>query len=303
MGENKELVTTPWYYDSYEPGTFPCQQKLCKFVEWTVCNLEGQTLVPTILTRADGTKTNTYKLTGQVANPLTIRLLALREALAKLETNVNPIKDAIRQYSEKKFSRGKMFGMGGKLETQDSSIVTGGAPVEVIKIQGKRKPIEWHCDTAHLALYEFFTNFGSILDRLTYEVNMLYDLGIPKKVRYWSKLTDKTYLEKLKNEKKDEALADLLKEYRSNFKGAIRYRNRMVHDGVIRVDLKSPILRGFNVMLAQDPNNDKSDMNVNAIQFCGKVKSDVLSLLDGSYKHILEHINTHGNPPWYTIII
>lgn len=294
-------MATPWYYDYYEPGAFSCQQKLCKAVEWTECNLEGQRVVPTTLIQKmpDGTekKNQTIKLTGEAANPLTIRLLALREALNKLETNVNPIKAAIKQYSEKKFSKGKMFGMGGKLEIQDSSIETGGAPVVVIKIQGKIKPIEWHSDTAHLALYEFFTNFGSVLDRLTYEIDLLYTLGIPRSTRYWKALTDSKRLNLAKLEGKDKDLADLLKDYTKKFEKAILYRNRMVHDGVIRVSLNLPILE-FNVMLAQDPGNDESDMNVNAIQFCDKVKSDVLSLLDGSYKHMFQHFQTHGKPPW-----
>ena len=62
-------MATPWYYEYYETGVFPHQQQLCDAVRWTKYNLEGQRLKsPTVLSAIRG-------------NPLTIRLLALDEAL------------------------------------------------------------------------------------------------------------------------------------------------------------------------------------------------------------------------------
>ncbi|NQT04955.1 MAG: hypothetical protein HQ577_02990 [Dehalococcoidia bacterium] len=295
------MAVTSWYYDFYEAGAFPHQGQLCKTLEWTCCNLEGRRVIPTTLIEKlpDGTekRIKTNSLTGETANPLTLRLLAFREALSQLEVNVNPIKEAIKIQSEKKFNKGKIFEVSGTYHAQDSYLKTGGAPIELIEISGKRKPIAFHYDCAYLALYSFFTNLGSVLDRLTYEIDMLYSLKITRSERYWSTLIKDTkpYLGKLKV--KDGNLADLLVDYAGKFSSAIRYRNRMVHDGVIRLSLSSPYLK-FDLMLAQDPNDDVSPMNVNAIEFCKEVKYNLLKLADKSYKLMLKRLQSHGNPPW-----
>lgn len=288
------MSITSWYFDYYEPGTFPHQQDLCKAVEWTKCNLEGRQLVsPTCLT-------------GMPANPLTIRLLALREAVDRLQSNVTPINEAIMKQAEKKFSKGKMFEMGGTLITQQSdSIKTGGAPVEVIKISGKRTAIEWRYDITHLALYEFFTNFGSVLDRLAYETDLLY--GLQAKKVDWPKLVDTTkgkdnkYWKNLNS--KDTKLAKFIKHYKPKLKTALDYRNRLVHDGIIKITADIGLLAnkgkaGLSVKLPRDPNDNNSPMDVDALEFCRKAKEDVLKLLDKSYELILQHLQTHGKPPW-----
>lgn len=272
-------MTTPWYYDYYENGTFPHQQKLCDAVRWTKYNLEGQKLKsPTVLSAIN-------------ANPLTIRLLALDEAL-KHFNNAKTIDKKIKELAREQFDKNKFFLMGGTWNAESSSLNTMGAPIEIIEIAGERLEFK-HIDI-HLALYEFFTNFGSILDRLTYEIDMLYNLEICKKKKYWGTLT-KTYLAKLG--KKDKDLADLLKDYAGKFEIATRYRNRMVHDGVIRVNSDFTRL-SFCIMLAQDPNDDESPMNVDPIGFCEEAKVDVLKLLEGSYELMLKHFQNHGKPPW-----
>jgi hypothetical protein len=294
-------MTTTWYYDYYEKGAFPHQQDLCKAVAWTDCNLEGQRVVPTIMWQPlpNGTERQyqTTSLTGETANPLTIRLHATQEAINKLETAVNTIKEAIAKQSQKQFGKGKMFGMGVQFEAQDSLTETGGAPVLIIKIQGKKKPFKFHYDIAHLSLYEFFTNFGSVLERLTYEIDRLYSLTIPPKNRYWGTLTNakSKYLTKLAA--KNNSLADLLKSHAGELKTATQYRNRMVHDGVIRISPDFSLPK-CDVMLAEDPDNDESPMNVNATEFCKNTKSNLLKLLDKSYDLMLQHHKTHGNPPW-----
>jgi hypothetical protein len=294
-------MTTTWYYDYYEKGAFTHQQDLCKAVAWTDCNLEGQRVVPTTswqqLPNGTGKQYQTISLTGEPANPLTIRLLATQEAINKLETTVNTIKEAIEKQSQKEFSKGKIFGMDVKFGAQGSFIETGGAPVLTIKIQGKREPLPFRYDIAHLSLYEFFTNFGSALERLTYEIDRLYSLTIPLIRRYWGTLTNVKHKHLAKLAGKNNSLADLLKSYAGKFEMATRYRNRMVHDGVIRVGADFSLLKS-SVMLAEDPNDDESPMNVDAIEFCKDTKSNLIRLLDKSYEIMLQHHKIHGNPPW-----
>ena len=273
-------MTTSWYYDSHEKGAFPHQQQLCVAVQWTKCNLEGQRLKsPTVLSAIQG-------------NPLTIRLLALDEALEHFD-NAKTIDKKIKELAEEQFSKNGHSSMGVTWKDERSSLNTKGAPIEIIEIAGE--DLEFKHIDIQLALYEFLTNFGSVLDRLAYEINMLYDLGIPKRELYWSNLKKEINLTKLDG--KDEALTKLLREYSESFKLASRYRNRLVHDGIIKIET-NPSHSGLDIMLAEDPKDDESPMNVDAIKFCNEAKANVLKLLDRSYELMLQHHQNHGNPPW-----
>ena len=92
-------------------------------------------------------------------------------------------------------------------------------------------------------------------------------------------------------------LAASLRNYMGKLKTATRFRNRIVHDGMIKVDIDISIM-GLSVNLAQDPDNETSPMNKDAVSFCEETKADILKLLDGSYELILQHIETQGKPPW-----
>lgn len=300
-------MTTAWYYDYYEKEVFPNQQQLCDAVRWTACNLEGQRVSPTTLIHvsSDGTEEEykTEKLTGELANPLTIRLLGAREALNQLESKVKQIDEAIKKRVERQFDKGEVFGIKGTFHAQDSPTETRGAPVETIEI-GESKPYEFPHAIVHLTLYEFFTNFGSITDRLAYEINLLYKLQIPKV--HWPRLVDMRprkdeYWKRLDG--KDPMLARFIRDSASKLEQALSYRNRLIHDGIIRIKVDIGLLanRGISVLsvkLPQDANNNDSPMDVDAIEFCKEAKADVLKLLDGSYKIMLQHLQTHGKPPW-----
>jgi len=280
-------MSTPWYYDYYEHGAL------------------GRQVVPTTLTQilGDGTERNTKTtaLTGEQANPLTIRLLGIRQPLNKLNRKVKQINNAIEKQARKQFNKGEIFEMKGEFITQGGLDKTSGAPIDRFTISEDGKTYEFRHIMAHVALYEFLTNWVSILDRLAYEINMLYDLRIDKFKLYWGNLTKELNLTNL--EGKDKALTDLFKDYVKKLHKASRYRNRLVHDGIIRVSVDVGFAvhkgtKGLSIKLAQDPDNINSPMDVDAIEFCKKSKNDVLELLDRSYKLMLQHYQNHGNPPW-----
>ena len=94
-----------------------------------------------------------------------------------------------------------------------------------------------------------------------------------------------------------------MKDYAGKFELATRYRNRLVHDGVIRIEVIIGLVanrgrQGISVKLAENPADDSSQMNVDAIEFCNKAKADVLKLLDRSYALMLQHHQVYGDPPW-----
>ena len=143
-------MATPWYYEFHEKGAFLHQQQLCDAVRWTKYNLEGQKLKPpNVLTAIRG-------------NPLTIRLLALNEALQHFE-NVKTIGNRIFELSREQFDRNKPALISGTWKAENSLLNTNGTPVNEIEIAGER--FEFRYFDIQSALYEFFTNYGSIIDR------------------------------------------------------------------------------------------------------------------------------------------
>jgi len=267
-------MTTPWYYDYYEKDSFPHQQQLCDAVRWTKYNLEGQRLKsPTVLSAIRG-------------NPLTIRLLALNEAIEHFN-NAKMIDSKIKELAREQFDKNKFCLIGGTWFAESSPLDTKGAPIEIIEIAGER--LELRYIDIHLALYEFFTNFGSVIDRLAYEIDKLYELNIPRRYLDWGELTSKSELDKLS--KKTTVLVSLLGEYRNKFHNATRYRNRLIHDGIINFEVV-PRHTGVFIGLGENP-DDESAFNVDAIRFCEDKKKGVLTLLNESYKLMLQYYENH----------
>jgi hypothetical protein len=290
-------MTTPWYYDYYEPGKFPYQQKLCKALEWTSCNLEGQNLVPTVLIDSSGHTTETFKLTGQASNPLTLRLKALTKSHNKLKNELREINTSLNKAVN-------YIGMKGTFHTQKSNLKTEGSPVEEIEIEfdGYKIPkLYFYHHKVHHALFDYFVNLSCILDRLAYEISTLYEHGIWIEDRMdWNMITSS------KNPKymnslivKDIGLGTFIKEKAPNFIDVSSYRNRLVHDGVLKKDIENNgFPRKFHVYLPNKPNDPNSLNTIDALDYCTKLKNDVLLLLNNSYKLILKHIEDKGNPPW-----
>lgn len=273
---NKPITT--WYYEYYEPGAFPHQRELCEKVEWTKCNLEGRRLI------------NHDTLAGEPANPLTIRLFNIHNKIKQLNEIVETISSEITGHTGIYVSQ---------VTSSSTGIHTAGAPTERIVRDDDTKPIETYTVDLHVLLYELFANFGSVLDRLSFEINLFYNLGVLRNVSLSKILDDrpshdtplKTFLSK------DTELADLLMNSYPLFKQAIGYRNRLLHDGIIRIRTDISI-KGYKVMLAQNPKDDKSPMDIDAIEFCKEAKYNLLKLVDRSYNLMIQRIHTHGNPPW-----
>lgn len=282
-------MTTAWYYDFYEPGKFPHQETLCRKVAW-ICSFEGQK------------HTSTATLSAPIANPLTLRLRSLTKALNKLKSEVNTTNTSIKKVTNTQLQKSNYFGMSGTFHSQDSHLKTEGAPVEEIELDTDppEKLYIYH-KNIHSALFDYFANLNSILDRLAYEINMLYELGNWMKDQLdWNKLVNPNkqgFLNRLVC--KDVNLGTFIKKQITNFKKVSSYRNRLLHDGLINTKIeREGFPRKFYVFLPQAPNDPNSPSNVNAIDYCKILKANLLILLDGSYNHILEHINTQGNPPW-----
>jgi len=259
-----------WYHDAHK---FPHQERLCKAVEWTKYNIEGQKL------KSSDCLSATY------GNPLTIRLFALDKAL-ELFDNVKTINKKLKKLEEKQLRENISSGMSGRWQGKSSSSDTKGAPIETIEFAGEVFDLRYNY--IQLALYESFTNFGSILDRLAYEINRLYELAIPRHSLDWKKLTSEPELCKLSVKNQD--LAELLSKYRNNFHTAIRYRNRLIHDGIIDFKVEQEHkcrYPEFRIKLRKTPDDDNSPFSVDAIEFCEDKREATLTLLNRSYELML----------------
>lgn len=296
-------MITSWYYEYYEKGKFPHQQELCNAVAWSQCNLEGQQKVPATMIRmsSNGTEKEykTIALTEIPINPLTLRLRALQKALKQIEEEINHVNAEIEKTTKDQLDKSKFFSMQRSFNAQDSSLETGGAPIEEISFPAN-KTIRFHYDKVYFALYDFFTNLGSVLDRLAYEINLLYELGdwIEERIDWFRLVNQRNrFLCCLNN--KDKNLAELIQAQVTNFKKVPTYRNRLIHDSIISTNIETiGFPHKFQVLLPREPNKQKSLRDVDAIEFCKKAKTGVLKLLDGSYELMLQHFQTFGKPPW-----
>ena len=283
-------MITPWYYDYYEKGKFPNQQILCERVAWTH-SIEGQKRI------------TSTSISAPIANSLTLRLRALSKALDKLKREVNRINNAIQKIANVELDENKSFSLYGKFHSQDSHLKTEGAPAEELEIGTfhKLRHVIYH-KHIHNALFDYFTNLGSVLDRAAYEVNHFYQLGDWIKDQIdWTKLTNPNNKLKLLDKLviKNPELSKYIREQSIYFKDINGYRNRLIHDAVLNTKIDSEgFPRKFYIYLPNNPSIPNSKNNKDAVEYCNSLKKSVLKLLNGIYYQILANIESNGKPPW-----
>ena len=147
--------------------------------------------------------------------------------------------------------------------------------------------------------YKFFTNFGSVMDRLAIEIELLY--GIEENKIDWTKLIDKRQKHNRAWKKlfsKDSHLALYIEKYRSIFEKAYDYRNRLIHVGLVdfTVNYHDPYNNypGFFIILGNKSNN--TTYNDDALKLCTSIKKDLLELLDSSYEMMIRYYKSLSEP-------
>jgi len=278
---NKSELTA-WYYEYHDKNSFPHQKMLCEAVAWTKYNLEGQIALSTSLSASHG-------------NPLTLRLLAMKNALDQMKNHIGELDNKITATAAKQLSNKKFFGFSGSYHGQNDILTGNGAPIEIIEFEDDgikyRYEIKWLI--IHLALYEFYSNLGSVLDRLAYEINNIYELKANK--IDWAKLMgfgrdERKYLDDLHT--KDVGLEKYLKDNIHRFDQALKYRNRIVHDGIIECDIVTSH-NGVQIYLSNEPDSNNRIIGTNALDFCKETKVHVLQLLDTSYDLMFQYFKSN----------
>jgi hypothetical protein len=290
------------YYADYYPGEFPNQQ---------------------LLNEAIDPNNQACLLQTDEANALTIRLLVCAEAVAHLD-------ELIRQETDAKLKRiantlwpnfGSQQRPTGLVWGTQSQFYTGGSGIAYPEpylhdpsgqYQSYQLPTGFNYQNnrisfdrgqeyafplvkAHISVYNFFTNYGSTLDRFSGEVNRLFSLLIRADRIDWDEL--RRHQPQLTG--KNTQLSSEIDNYH-NRSGArlLRYRNRLIHDGLIRMTAVVTGLDQWEVMVPEDPDSPVSPLTQNALNLCRDGLKSLIEFLNTSYGIILSRLSSVGQPPW-----
>lgn len=154
---------------------------------------------------------------------------------------------------------------------------------------------------AHMDLYNYFTNFCSVLDRFSQEVNILLDLNISK--MDWNKLLPNNTNHRVNTIisnariKHPQLFNDIDNFHLSIADKHIIYRNRLIHDGLVR--FKTRVVNDNLVIFLQNNPDDSTDpFSIDAIDLFEIGFEKLLLFLDSSYQIFLQYIDSNGQPPW-----
>lgn len=157
----------------------------------------------------------------------------------------------------------------------------------------------------HVNIYTFFANLESTLDRLRLELNSIYFDGCkvidPKQSKgnkYWKDYLDQSNSRVRKLVSSDyKTIADLITDSTISaglYDRISKYRNRIVHDGIINVRLD---YAGQRTFLPDTPDDDSSPCNTELEPYLRGIFNDLSALLKSVYNQVLLDINAKPNLP------
>lgn len=288
------------YFKDYHPGKFMNQQTLCE----SISQLNTGCLLQTI-----------------EANPLTIRLLVSEDAVSQLSNLINdhstknlPSAIAIvaNELDDDPFRLGLYWGTALVFDTSGSGIahptpylfdpnnVFSSRPLPT----GLRRESHRLCFiddikysfplvNAHIAIYNYFSNFGSILDRFSIEINNLYTLGVNPKQLDWGMLVKNINSLRVK----DQHLTNEILKFSSLASNMLEYRNRLVHDGLI--PLRAEVTAGNRwAIYAPDYPGNPQNINIDVLSLCRNAQNSLIQFIDNCYGFIIMQLRSKGQPPW-----
>ncbi|MFH1892682.1 MAG: hypothetical protein ABIK83_08395 [Candidatus Zixiibacteriota bacterium] len=148
----------------------------------------------------------------------------------------------------------------------------------------------------HAGIYTFFSNIDSVFDRIRFEVNSIY-FGKAQEYDHWSDYISKTKpafkrLSKHGFSKVADILTGSLSE--SLDKMTSKYRNRLIHDGILNVRIE-PTTCG--VFLPDRPNDANPNYDVDALSHLKKIDSNLQNFLQEVYNQVIEDVKTAKSLP------
>ncbi len=234
------------YFEDYCSGKFQNQKTLCR------------------ITKEKGSSIETNG-----ANPMTIRLLVAHDDLHIIKTLASKwkfVKDA--------------SGFNAFNNPSDAPRVSGALSYEVIVCPGKFDFID-----VHKALFGFFSNLNSAMDRLAFEIAKLYEISDDH--IYWSSFFGKkpTYsippFKKIVND-----------QNQNKINWAIECRHRLLHDGILSIEFEDE----DSIRLPKCPRNFKCNHWEPMETACDSVFWEIIDTMDATYGTLFNEITAKGLP-------
>ena len=206
------------FYQRYRPGRLEAQPDLSRTLRRTP-----------------------YAIDFDDLSPMTMSLLATYDALEDIKQEVERIQQFVSQAARSQPPQSSSGIFPGIMDSTTPSVSGSGASVLISGAFRDRDPGSApRVELVHLykALHSFYSNGGTSLDRLGWELNRVYDLGLsPLHVDFRSVCKKKGL------DKSNPTLHELLSSEKAEMaKRFMRFRNRELHDGVIRIDRREAIV-------------------------------------------------------------
>lgn len=141
----------------------------------------------------------------------------------------------------------------------------------------------------HKSLYNYFTNYGSALDRIRYEIEKLYSCP-PADIKHWSWLTDSNsrIISWLNAQGKNSLVGITTSSKAIDVTKCNKYRNRLVHDGFMETKIGN---KSGEVSIPDDPDNPQNASQWFEVHsFCNQKFENLITLLDDIYGCMLNDL-------------
>jgi len=241
------------------------------------------------------------------ANPMTLRTILAKEAFDNISEYIQNQKQSLvtaRSYSYP-FCSSEIY--------LDSELLTSGSTQNFVAVKNTdenyNQQMAIHRDNYSLSKYkndiykldnsesylfiiqkyafQYFTNFGSALDRVAYEIKLLYG---ENSIEYYSDLTNpsKTSVQNLLSNGYSDIVNITISTMSVDLKDALKYRHRYVHDGILKL-----LIDKFtgDIKIPDDPRDTNSSFSNNLNDYCNDKFDHLISLLDNIYSQMLNDIS------------
>jgi len=240
------------YFEDYHFGELKNQKSLCKAVKETGYSIE------------------TYD-----ANPMTIRLLIAHDNL----------KQIICLASQWHTTGPLIINMGN---SSPLPMVSGALSYDPIVRPDNHNTKSFNLIEVHKALFGFFSNLNSAMDRLAYEINILYQIEMNKPIIDWAYFFGNAHKDP---QKPIPLLKDIVNNHnKQRINWIIECRNRLLHDGILNVELNG------SIYLQKYPGDSNKDVKTQMKDECENAYSEIVHTIDEIYGSLLTQIETWGLP-------
>lgn len=230
-----------------------------------------------------------FAIDSDKENPMTIRLMATRDAfdgIGKAVRKVNHFAGQMGLQNPPLSSNANLYSWLHKT----TPLSGAGFKMPRFRDPNAGKELKIHLAELHKHLYSFYTNGGSCLDRLGWEINRVYGLGLSERAVDFG--TVRRTIKKQKGQRPNlyRLLNSQICKDAANF---MTYRHHMVHDGIIPLDVRDQVYLpdGF------DEQHQPTGFSREPVGLCKQHFAAIEGLVDAAYQMMWEEYQSTGKLP------